>query len=510
MELEQRLFLIYDDKDFAEWIQDELSDYGRFIRSLDSLDFFFPQWEAVGAKADVVILPEATLKSEESFLKIYRTVKSGSPDTVFLIIYYREKDQFIQSLETEGNVCISFDELDTGLLEKRLKERNRAPAQSRPNQTVSRQDKPFKESHKQEDKRAVPEAPPASEPRLPETLPTENRVPDMTHEKDRSEEDHSEHMDEEEVQSKQRKSSEEQRLKLQRIKERIVIEEKIVTVHVPVHFNSKLISFVSLYPRAGATFVCSNFGRMLGEHKVPVAVMEPVLEYIGSTYYELMHGETNAPKDWISWPAQIQRSGYITQEKSWYTHGVNWIPSNVDPTPNWNEGHTMQLLLAAKKYPVTLCDISSHYDDPRCKKILSMSDEIWIVADGDPVQLNHYLHKIDDLKSEFPGKQMKVIGNRWGDYIKQNEWKDALLLPTLTQIPDLGNVVLKLAWEGKLAWDDAKLKNTLAAPFKPLARSVVAKEMYALMKKDYGLGAKVRRLFNQMSSLEDESKSRKF
>ena len=307
-----------------------------------------------------------------------------------------------------------------------------------------------------------------------------------------------------------RRSTEEQKVKLQRIKERIVIEEKIVTVHVPVHFNSMLISVISLYPRAGATFVTSNFARMLGENKVPVAVFEPVLQNIGSTYYELMHGDTNAPKEWKSWAEQIQKVGYITQKKTWLSNGVNWIPSNINATPDWNEDQTMQLLLSAKKFPVAICDISSNYNVPQCKKILSMSDEIWIVADGDPVQLNHHLQTVDALRNEFPGKQMKVIGNKWSEYIKQAEWKDAMLLPTLAQIPDLGSVVLKHAWDGNMAWDDAKLKNVLSTHFKPLARSVMAKEMYSLMKKQYGFSAKVRGFFKQMKALDDESNTKKY
>lgn len=538
MTQESRLFLVYDDKDFADWIEEELSEYGRFIRKEDSLDFFFPQWEAIGATADAVILPEGVIKSDESFLRLYTRVKAGAPETIFLLIYYREKDHFIKRLESEGNVCISFNELDTGLLEQRLTEGKREPSQiqytypqDRQTDSGGRQEVKHVDSLS-EDEQSQPATFAAVEKQQPEVLsetkediqetpategqqqlanpPVEREIFEETYEGIHAVDPQPKGSTFEQEQLKRRKTSEEQRLKLQRIKERIIIEEKIITVHVPVHFNSRLISIVSLYPRAGATFICSNFARMLGENKVPVAVIEPVLSHIGSTYYELMHGETNAPKDWISWPAQIQKSGYITQEKSWYTHGVNWIIANIEPTQMWNEELTMKLLLAANKFPITLCDISSHYEDPQCKKILSMSDEIWIVADGDPVQLNHHLHKIDALKDEYQGKQMKAIGNRWGDYIKQSEWKDAILLHTLTQIPDLGSVVLKHAWEGKLAWDDAKLKNTLSPPFKSMARTVVAKEIYALMKKEYGFGAKVRRIFNKLNSLEDETKTGKF
>ena len=97
----KRLFLVYDDKDFAEWIEDEMAEYGTLIRSIDSLDFFLPQWNATGSAADVIIIPETVLKTEESFWNIYKNVRSGAPDTIFLLIYYRDKDQFISTLESE-------------------------------------------------------------------------------------------------------------------------------------------------------------------------------------------------------------------------------------------------------------------------------------------------------------------------------------------------------------------------------------------------------------------------
>jgi hypothetical protein len=514
----KKLFLVYDDKDFAEWIEEELSEYGRFIRNLESLDFFFPQWN-VTRTADVIILQETVIKSEESFSKLYQTVKSESPETIFLIIYHREKDQFIERLLSEGNVCVSYEELDAGILEERLRNRMahvKVPKSkavvTQPHHeinTTNKNDLMVEINQDQTVIQALPILP--SEPHKPD--PSQFVIPDtriIAQQEKGTVTDRNVEIKEETAPSKKRHSSEEQKAKLQRIKERIIIEEKIVTVHVPVHFNSLVVSIISLYPRAGATFVTTNFARMLGENKVPVAVIEPVLENVGSTFYELMFGEKNAPKDWNSWANQIKNNGYISHESNWSSNGVNWIPSNVEPTSKWTEEQTMQLLLAAKRFPVTLCDISSNYKESQCRKILTMSDEIWIVTDGDPIQLSHHFKTIDSLKNEYPGKQIKVIGNKWNSYIKQTEWKEAVLLPILTHIPDLGPIVLKHLWNGKMAWDDSKLKNILTSAFKPMARAVMAKEMYSLIKKQYGLGAKLRGFFKQMKSLDDEAKVRKF
>lgn len=524
----KRLFLISDDKDFTEWIEEELAEYGRFVRSLDSLDFFFPQWNASGS-VDVIILPETVIESEETFLKLYEAVKFESPDTKFLFIYHREEDHFLQKLNSMGNICISYSELETGLMEERLLQHshNASPRVSVQQQTSQKESAPITE-------------PPITEPpesELPKTERTEPIVDLPNHDvniemtqkspikdndqsqqkpeisptgllkKDQSEEP--EYGSVKDMPQKRKKSSEEQSEKLQRIKERIIIEEKIVTVHVPVHYSSLLISVMSLYPRAGSTFVVSNFARLLGENKVPVAVLEPPSPKMGSTFYELMYGDKNAPKDWKSWSEQLQEKKNISQDVSWNLGGVNWLIAGTKPIANWNEDKTLQLLIAARRFPVTICDISSGYDDPISQKIMSMSDEIWVVADGDPVQLSHHYKTIDKLKADYPEKKLKAIGNKWNSFIKKDEWKEAVLLPILSHVPDLGDIVIKYLWNGQMAWDDSKQKNVLSDAFKPMIRAVIGKEMYSLFKKQYGFKAKIRKALKLFTSLDDETKTRR-
>ncbi|WP_169091035.1 hypothetical protein [Paenibacillus sp. PL91] len=546
----KRLFLISDDKDFAEWIEDELSETGRFIRSLDSFDFFFPQWNA-SQGADFIIFPETVIPSDEHLLKIYDSVHTESPDTVFLFIYHRDEDDLTNLLRNDGNICVSYNDLDAGLLESLIRkdvtpkvvseeqhqsifEETKIPTlkleaekiiSSRPNEETK------------DDKKPVLKIEPIPEPIIVEVRPlikAESKIQDLSKEvafPETSQNDHEEKLSKrtpaqqlvtaphktqlnvpavEVAKPRKKRSTAEQKEKLARIKERIIIEEKIVTIHVPVHYNSKLISVISLYPRAGATFIISNFARMLGENKVPVAVLEPVFENTGSTYFELMHGEVNAPKNWKSWAEQIKHTGSVKHENLWSSHGVTWIPSSIEPIKGWRDEDNMKLLLSANRYPITLCDISSRHDEEHCKKIMSMSDEIWVVADGDPIALNHHYKTIDKLKVEFENITIRVIGNRWNQYIKTSEWKEAVLLPIITQIPDLGTIVLKQIWSGKMAWDDTKLKNILSHPFKPMARSVVAKEMYHLFKKNYGFRAKLKNIFQEMKSLDDEVGERKF
>ncbi|MGU3473155.1 hypothetical protein ACLBWT_18655 [Paenibacillus sp. D51F] len=571
----KRLFLAYDDKDFAEWIEEELTEYGRFVRSIDGLDFFFPQWNAV-VSADVIILPETVIKSQESFLNLYHTVKTESPETVFLLIYHREKDSFIEQLTAEGNVCVHYDELDTGLLEERLRGKKPLITASTPVVAETPDDEvsevparrvleevqdslssepPGMTTVEREAPRALAEVELAKSENIQtsnevtgssnldeaaekiakiEVIPdlasqaTQTRQVDLANqvrvETDPIEKQSEKVMHEDSLvetgsslaveirekpkidapKLKKRRSPEEQKAKLQKIKERIVIEEKIITVHVPIHVSSKLISVVSLYPRAGATFVTSNFARMLGENKIPVGVLEPVSPSMGSTYYELMHGEKRAPKEWRAWAQQIKQNGHVSPMYDWVDHGVTWMPSTIEPMSRWSEKDLMALLMAARKLPIVLCDISSNYQDDLNQMILSVSDEIWIVADGDPIQLNHYFKQVDSFMTKYPEKPLRIIANKWNSFIKDNEWKEAMAHSPTAHIPELGPEVIKQLWAGKMAWDDSKLKNVLSKSFKPLAKNILPKQFYGLLKQQYGIGARLSHIFKQMQSLEDE------
>ncbi|MFX3639823.1 MAG: hypothetical protein ACE3L7_14405 [Candidatus Pristimantibacillus sp.] len=495
----QRLFLIADDNDFAEWIIDELSEFGRFVRTLDSMDYFMPQWNATGA--DVIILPESVIKSDESFWKIYFNVKKQNHEVLFLIIYHRNDDEFIEKLRENGNICVSYNDLDTGLLEQRLRfsktditkikdEMNNEVEDSVTSSIceIENEFSEIKDINESENLPATVEGLNVESHILPDTETTVLRTNTLP---------------------KKKKSAEEQKAKLNKIKDRFIIEEKIIKVSVPVHHNSILVSVISLYPRAGATFVVSNFARMLGENNVPVTVLEPPSDIVGSTIYEVMHGDENAPKEWMSWSEELQLKGHISQSMMWSMGGVNWVPASIEPVTNWADDQTLHILLAARKSPVTICDISSRHNEPHCKKIMSMSDEVWIVADGDPIQLNHHFSTIDKLRETYPEKKLKVIGNKWNEHIKDHEWKEAVSLPVITYIPDLGTSVYKHLWNGNMAWDDSKLKNSLVGPFKPLVREIVSKEIYYLFKKEYGLKAKVNGILGKFKLLDDESKNKR-
>ncbi len=115
-----RLFLVSDDEDFAQWVEIELADYGRFVRKIDDFEFFMQQWST--SDAEIIIATEYAIESDDLFLKILNQVENQNPLITIMLIYFREEDSFIQNLKERNIVCISWNDLDFGLMEKRLEQ----------------------------------------------------------------------------------------------------------------------------------------------------------------------------------------------------------------------------------------------------------------------------------------------------------------------------------------------------------------------------------------------------
>ena len=102
----RRIFLATPDRDEIEWLSDELSDYGRIVRTIESLDFFVPQWETI--EVTDVIFMESVIRSDESFKKLILKIRLDRPETQIMLIYHRDDDEFIESLTDDGINCVSY------------------------------------------------------------------------------------------------------------------------------------------------------------------------------------------------------------------------------------------------------------------------------------------------------------------------------------------------------------------------------------------------------------------
>lgn len=113
-----RIFLASEDRDESEWFSDELKDFGRVVRTIDSLDFFIPQWESVDA--NIVIFMESIVHSEESFLKLLHNIRIEKPFVTIMFVFHRDEDDFVEELIKNGIICLSYLDLEPGVVETRL------------------------------------------------------------------------------------------------------------------------------------------------------------------------------------------------------------------------------------------------------------------------------------------------------------------------------------------------------------------------------------------------------
>lgn len=115
-----RIFLATPDRDEAEWLTDELSEVGKIVRTIDSLDFFIPQWESI--EANVVIFMENVIRSDEAFIRLIKKVRSDRPGSSIMLVYHRDDDELISNLHDEGVTCLNYMDLEPGIVELRLLE----------------------------------------------------------------------------------------------------------------------------------------------------------------------------------------------------------------------------------------------------------------------------------------------------------------------------------------------------------------------------------------------------
>lgn len=114
----KRVFLISDDDEFAKWIEEELINYARIIRRIESAEFFLQQWKTT--EAEIIIMVDSVIESEEAFIKAHDQIIMDSPNTVFVMIHLDQENAFVKKLKEKDLICIAWDDLDFKLIETRI------------------------------------------------------------------------------------------------------------------------------------------------------------------------------------------------------------------------------------------------------------------------------------------------------------------------------------------------------------------------------------------------------
>lgn len=266
--------------------------------------------------------------------------------------------------------------------------------------------------------------------------------------------------------------------------EKPVEVEKIVEIPVPqvIHIQPKLVVFGSISSGAGATFLATNFAAYLDSLHVPVAVLEGCLRK--PTLYHLLWGEKNAPKGWVSWFEQLQYHNSIEKGTEWRggrNGNIFWVPvgDRVD-AGLWEYMLSLKLLTYVRQVPIVLVDLSTEWDTELARNVLAVADEVWVVADFDPL---HYLQADGLLRKLLEAKVTpKLIANRRYSERAERRFVGTFGEEPITWMPDFGSSVLEAMWEGKLYFDcDQDMEKYL----RPLAERILDKALIRNRKGNF-------------------------
>lgn len=122
-----RVIICSSERDECDFLKEELEDFGKVVKVVESLDFFISQWES-STSINTIVFSEYVVKNTSSFEKLIKQVKATSPEVQMLFLHFREIDGFMQSLSDLGIICISYIDLTPGMILTKLQTESRKQA----------------------------------------------------------------------------------------------------------------------------------------------------------------------------------------------------------------------------------------------------------------------------------------------------------------------------------------------------------------------------------------------
>ncbi|MDK8193258.1 hypothetical protein QP794_24525 [Paenibacillus sp. UMB7766-LJ446] len=119
-----RIIICSSERDECDFLKEELEDFGKVVKVVESLDFFISQWES-STSINTIVFSEYVVKNTSSFEKLIKQVKATSPEVQMLFLHFREIDGFMQSLSDLGIICISYIDLTPGMILTKLQTESR-------------------------------------------------------------------------------------------------------------------------------------------------------------------------------------------------------------------------------------------------------------------------------------------------------------------------------------------------------------------------------------------------
>lgn len=204
--------------------------------------------------------------------------------------------------------------------------------------------------------------------------------------------------------------------------------------------HHKTIAVVSLYNRAGSSFVVNNLAIALGQFDLPVGVLEGIQPM--PKLYTFLGGKEKEPPFWKCWYHQVKSARkvckywdreyilpHIHKDINWFFENVNWIP--FIPLSDNKEyalgvAESLTLYYTADEWPLLFVDLSHDIDSGFSKLVLEEADEVWIVLEPDLIQLGFMGERLKQISKLTKTNNLFTIINKSHPYVELKNIKHQL------------------------------------------------------------------------------------
>lgn len=217
------------------------------------------------------------------------------------------------------------------------------------------------------------------------------------------------------------------------------------------------ISFISLSPGAGSTFMTITLAKLLARQGISCSAAE--FSSVQPEWQSLL----GAPKRGV-----IDEGKYV----SWQSEGVVWHALHQNHTDQVSdESEKLKLRLSLERNSITLIDFSNEWGGEAAKRWLLQSRYVCVVVDPFPSKWQserfHYLHQLQKELHAHNGNLL-WIANKDSAFGTRKEWLSMLPDRPAAIIPQLPYTKwLNMMWEGKWLTDDDTLRKPVEQALQP-------------------------------------------
>ncbi|CAG7628381.1 Serine/threonine-protein kinase PknD [Paenibacillus solanacearum] len=274
-----------------------------------------------------------------------------------------------------------------------------------------------------------------------------------------------------------------------------------------------LVAVGALYPGAGATFAALALARLLHDHGVPHAVIEPPTA--GAELAALLFAVKNAPPGYRCYntPAAVPGSGIRQDERAWTEGHTLWLPAE-EPAPRQQAatGETAEAfgsaywlkLLHAMRRPVLIADVGAAWEHPAVAGLLEAATDIVYIVDPqlhklELVATRHRLRELGEW-SRAPGRRLHCFANKRPRSAQSAVWLQLLPQPPACTLPAVeAAFIAEAGWAGRLPHDMPAIRQSLRQAIQPWLKAWLRDNAVSGAKKQrserQGLATKLRSMF---------------